>query len=324
MVRAEKVNGLNEIVPGNGSNGSKLEREIGKLGNELWRGDALVVASHTFLAAGETRKVAFMVTPENLPKKGFMSPDTKRAFLDVHIRSRYAHLALDVPEDFTEPLLSNGIGKGSLVKLDISNHGSRPIVLRQADQPLHLFVVPPGAEIKGDSLSAVFGNDIQMFGKRGEDWEKYYELVRDSRGRVRQEFRGVYLRINPDKNKRFWMPESDEPVALPAVSSYREARDLLFKEHFVKESDSPIPQNQLWIGQLPQQKIAPGIYGILSRDAFIKINKQFVKIQNAFQTQSPLLEGRVTEGEEVAHHVEIKGGAEWVLLTYARGRVVVG
>lgn len=309
---------------GNGNHGSKLENEIGKLGNELWRGEPLAVASLAFLPPGETRKVSFLVTPENLPKKGCMSPDTLRAFLSVHIRSRYAHLALDVPGDFTDPLLNNGIGKGSLVKLSISNHGSRPIVLREADKPLHLFMVPPGAEIKGESLTTALGTDIKMFGKKGEDWEKYYEQVRDRRGQIRQELRGFYLRINQDKDKKFWMPDSDDPIELPNLPSYREVRDFLFREYFVTESEQPMPQNHLWIGQLATQKIAPGIYGILSRSAFVKIGNQFVKIKNSFQTQSPLLEGRVTDGEELSHNVEIKGAAKWVLMTYARGKVVEG
>lgn len=308
---------------------SSIETDLRKLGDQLWRGEPLRLIDEVLLPPHSITPVSFMLPPDSLP------PVSLATFLSsgrVHVRSRNAHLGLDVPEDSIKKLCQV-IKKGELdqkdhVTLEMTNHGSRPVILGKDEKLLHFYVIPPAAEIKGDRLELFLGQEenrfIQMLGVEGEDW------VRDF-GESSQELQGLYLRINKDPRNTYWMPPSDGqlPIRLGELHSYREVREHLFQDDLVKISERPKPPGHIWIGQISEQKISPGIYAILSNEVYKREEDgMFKEISGEFQTECNLIEGRVnatSDGKDLSHHVEIVGDtAEWIRVTYARGKVVRG
>lgn len=283
-----------------------LEADIAKLGDEIWRGSPLAIVDEVTLPPHTKVPVTFSITPDNLPP---VSLPTFISNVRVHVRSRNAHIGLDVPENFVETLAGDIRSKKlnpERVKLEMLNHGSRAVRLRTGEKPLHFYIVPPSAEIKGSKLNNYIGREIHMMGTEDKDWVRYY-------GNYGLE--GIYLRINKDPDQMYWMPplldSQPKPITLADFHSYREVREHLFQEDFTKISDIGKPRGHIWIGQLSDQRIGPGIYAVLSNKVYKRDDDgNFKVIPGEFQTECNLIEGRVNEagdGSDLSHHVEIVG-----------------
>jgi len=322
MSRKEGI-GIGEFSRRNGEINTSLREETEAKSEKLWIGSPFVVAKDTELPAhAPAKQIPFIISTDNLPPN--LSPDELRDDLRQHIRSRYALSGLDLnPQDFNDQLIKGIKNLGEFksgnktIRLGIINHGSRPILLPRGAEPLHLFRVPQEAEIKGKDLETALGKakKIQMLGQKDKDWRIHYGL-NDS---LEKEADGVYVKINQDRDSKFWIPDSNETLRLDEFPTFREVRQYLFDEVFKGVyGDNSMPSDHLWIGQLAPQIIAPGICGILSNDVFKEKGGKLRKYNDAFQTESPLLDGRVDEGEAFSHLVEIKGTPEWVLINYVR------
>lgn len=299
-------------------------KELDHLGDTLWRGPALTVAETTLIS--DIASVPFVLEPRNLPFNGDVSLTAIRQ-LQVHIRSRYAHVGLDVLFDTGDQLVSTLLRRGGVprrkpteVYFVLVNHCATPVELRAGSQPFHFFYIPEAAYIKGGELKGIViglnGEERDMSGKKviikghqGVHWNWYEE----STGRGERVVNGIYMRIDP--NDRYWIPKSNIPIRLSETGTFQEARDYLFTNHFKSATDAefPLPKNGLWVGKLPYLTLISDVYAVLDPDAFYDVRgREFHKV--GLQTHSPLLEGKRTNHYP---HVEIKGPADW-----ARVRIV--
>lgn len=293
-----------------------IQKELKGFGNTLWIGAPLTVLRDTLINPNNSENIPFTIAPDNIPFNGNISAETLRLALELHIRSRWAHVALDIGKELIGQVI-NGVGdkeipkEGFGIMLRMVNHGSRPLLLQKEDRPFHFFITPNEARITGDELIDLMSTDnedgIFPFGEEGNHWRKHYEKKNDGNFL----FSGIYLRI--DEKERYWIPDSSASIIIPNYPTFNDVRTFLFENYFKKSNDRDfiMPSNHLWIGKLLPLQIGKGKYAKLDNNAFVDINGKFFR--KGLQTHSPLLDGRT-----VSHHVEVKGPADWVLVNFIR------
>jgi hypothetical protein len=296
-----------------------LQQDIERFGNVLWRGPALEVVNPLIIKPGEISAVEFSLEARHLPFDGDVSLDTLLC-LFPHMRSRYAHIGLDVMDvdkGIFEAVLNNGSpptpDNPLSIELLVNNHCARAVELAPNARPFHLFYHSDSAHIRGDELENKVGNSkyhpVHIRGEEGEDWI----IIRETSPTGKEESTGVYLKIDP--SEKFWIPPSSIPISITEEGSFQEIRGYLFKNIFKKTDDpeTPMPKEALWIGKGPFMRLAPDIYAMLDHEAYALINGTFEKV--GLQTHSPLLEGGRTNHQP---HFEIKGEAQWVRTTFIK------
>lgn len=307
-----------ESLDGNGH--ARLREEIEQLGTELLWGEPLEVVKDTVIQPNKGKKVRFRLSPESLPVPKVISSQTKKMFIRAHVRSRFAHIKQHIGVEFVDEVIQASernkfVEKGIEVDLPVVNHGSRPVLYRAGVRPVHLFAVPPASRVVGEELDSMLGpgKPIDLFGDEGGNWFKYSETTAE--GEVLQ---GIYLRV--DRRNRVWIPDSDDIIDLPDFPSFFEARQWM-QENLFKRIDDPVfpmPQNHIWVGDTMPMQLPDGIYGILDNTAYVDVGLPTFQ-PKGMQSESPLLEARSD-----TYRVEIQGPADWVLLRFARGQIVVG
>lgn len=309
------------ILPSrNGEVSSLLAREIQEFGNIIWKGDPFQIAHDTVIYPGEC-EVSIKVYPGNLPFNGKVSYGMYD-LMEAHMRSRYAHEFLDakkLAQRVRERLLrsprtptpENPVE----IKVKMINHGSRPIGLRTGDAPMHLFFVPPRAEIIGDELDSLIDNKvIGIEGKEGLQWFK-------DNNQGRSETKGVYLGIHKQARERFWIPPSDEVLYIPSGGTFEDVRAFLFDSNtgaFKKANDPKLsmPKGHIFVARLPFLSLPDNVYAILDLVAYAGDRRgTFPTV--GFQSNSPLLGPRANKAHNVEMQEENGEKAE-----YARVRIV--
>lgn len=298
-----------------------LQHDIELFGNEIWRGPAIEIAEQSkplVLKAGEIQDVKFRLEPRHLPFGGNISLEML-LLLSEHMRSRYAHVGLDVVD--VAQRVYDEVRKDSYpmpdepidVPVPVINHCARSLEVEPDAKLFHLFYTPERAYLHGEELESIVGNDedrpVYIKGKEGEDWV----IRRDTSPSGEIQATGLYLKIHP--SERYWVPPSDEPIRLPGEGSFKEVREFLFGNVFrnINYPDYTIPEGYLWIGKGPFMRLSHDYYVILEHDAFVRTNGDYERV--GMQTHSPLLEGGRTDHFP---HVEIKGNAEWVRASVVR------
>lgn len=277
-----------------------LSQEQLRAENSMWRGDPIRLYASATLPADSKTSVRFVINKGNLPPNN-------NAETEVHVRSRYAHMGLDIElrgSDISEQARRVIEGNKPHLVIPVINHSQRPVHV--TEDVLHLFSVPERALVRGSALELVVGNKpgkpIYIRGEEGRDYRIMYET--SSKGE--SVATALYLRIDP--NERFWMPPSNVPIELPKNITFSQMRELLFMYAFKRVNDPEyhMPRNGLWIGKGPSLKIHPNFYLKLDHFAFREKDEEFIKV--GMQTHSPLLEGGRTDH---VPHFEMKGNADW-------------
>lgn len=292
-------------------------KELEKFGNTLWRGTPLEVAQPHIIS--DANSVSFLLKQDNLPFKGDISVNIL-PHLQVHVRSRYAHLGLDVFYDTGEQLFKAAQEQGMLkegqqveVSLPLINHCARPIELPKGAKPFHFFLVPDAAYVRGKELEYMVGKEddktIRIRGRKGRDWRLYYETGPTGKKIAS----ALYLKVDPDE--RYWIPPTNVPIRLNEAGTFEQAREFLFTYLMKRTNDPefPMPPDGLWIGRGPHLSLKSDVYLKLDHDVFVEKNGAYERV--GMQTHSPLLEGLRTNHYP---HFELKGQADWARATVVR------
>jgi hypothetical protein len=301
-------------------------REVEQFRDVLWRFNPVEVAERIILPAADPIKgkssftsVPFLLKSENLPFNGVVSQNILSK-LQVHVRSRYAHLGVDVLLDtgvqLAEELKEKGVPteeKGIPVNITIVNHTARPITLPKGEKPFHFFYVPESAYVKGKELEEIVGNTpeklVRIAGSPRRQWNIDYQTTPSGK----RQAEGIFLRIDP--KERVWITPSTVSIEFPDyVGTFQHAREYLSRAFRpIHDSQDPMPANGLWIGRGPFLMLADGVYAKIDHDAYLQRGSEFFPV--GMQTHSPLLEGLRTQHFP---HFELKGDADWVRVTIIR------
>lgn len=303
-----------------------VQEEIERFGDKLWRGPAIEVAEQSkslFINAGETQDVEFRIKPaSNLPFGGNISLEVLLRLYE-NMRSRYAHVGLDVVN--VAQHIYDAFRRAGLEKFDRSfnapipviNHCERPLELEPNARLFHMYYYTEAAYIRGDELEDIVGNEedkpVYIKGKEGDDWI----IKRETTPNGDLQAIGIFVKIDP--NERFWIPPSDDPIKLSGEGSFREVREYLFENVFKKYDDPnfPMPKNALWIGKGPHMKLDSGIYAEIDHNVCIVNGDKYDIV--GMQTQSPLLEGERTNHQP---HFELKAEIEKGEICYASLKII--
>jgi hypothetical protein len=302
-----------------------LQQDIERFGNVLWRGPAIEIAEQSkklVLKAGGIQDVKFRLEPKHLPFGGKISFEML-LLLSEHMRSRYAHVGLDVVD--VAQHIYDAVRKDSFpmpdepldVSVPVINHCARSLEIESNAKLFHLFYPPEAAYVHGDELEGIIGNEedkpVYIRGDEGIDWV----IRRDTTPSGKIQATGLFLKIHP--TERYWIPPSDDNIRLPGEGNFQEARKYLFENVFIKtdHQDHVMPEGALWIGKSPFMRLSHNYYVKLEHDAYVRTNGDYKRV--GMQTHSPLLEGGRTEHNP---HVEIKGKADWVRASIIRNGAV--
>lgn len=289
-----------------------LQEDIVRFGDKLWRGPALEIVNPSTIKPEEMSLLEFKLEARHLPFNGDVCPDLLLD-LSAHVRSRYAHLGIDVMDvgqRIFENIYERGFPKPDSplhFGLNVFNHGKRSIILVDKAKLFHLFYTPEGACIRGEELENMIGNredkPVYIRGEEGKDWS----ISKESTPEGKEEARGVYLKIK--ESEKYWIPPANTPIRMLEEGNFRQIRDMLFRHYFKKTDDHyyPMPKDALWIGKGPYVRLSHDIYLMLEHDAYVFTNGRYEKV--GMQTHSPLLEGGRTDNDL---HLEVKGDADLV------------
>lgn len=296
-----------------------LKKDIERFGDALWKGPPFEVVNSLIIKAGEMIPVKFKLKAANLPFNGDVSYDLLGSLL-AHVRSRYAHLGVDVlniGERVSDTIQNEDFPKSDRqavpIEVVVANHGARPVEFAEGARPFHLFYVPPSAYISGEELESMVGNEankpVYIRGEEGTDWQ----MIKETAPTGEEQAIGIYLRINP--KERYWIPPSNVPLRISEEGTFQRSREDVFTYVLKKIDDPQYPmlEDDFWIGKGPFLCLAPNLYMKLDHRAYALNNDSFEKV--GMQINSPLLEGGRTR------HVvdfEIKGKGHWVRATVVR------
>lgn len=292
----------------------KSKYGIEEIGNTLWRGPALEVVSPITIKPERSAKVSFSIASSHLPFDGHIQEIVLQQLL-LHIRSRYAHLGLDLNMSFYEALMrKEGIpkeGKEAIMSIELINFGLRPIEITKGAKVFHPFIVPEKAYIKSGELERIVGNherkSVYIQGKNEEDWRMVYECNAEGL----DEAVGIMLKI--DKKERFRIPSSPDPIKMIENGTFADFREWFNENKETIDPNISLPDNAFWVGAGPHIALAPDIYMQLGLDTYQEIDREFIKCGS--QISSPLLEGLRTNHRP---HFEIVGQGEWIRASIVR------
>ncbi|EKD65192.1 MAG: hypothetical protein ACD_50C00164G0003 [uncultured bacterium] len=293
-----------------------FENERSRFGNVLWKGPPLEIIRPLKINALEMKKLEFRLKPEHLPFDGDISLESLPQ-LEAHVRSRYAHIGLDVIgvwQDISERVYKEGRSVfDNPIEATVINHSGRPIEFVPNAKLFHLFHAPEASYIHGEELESIIGTEKDMpvciKGEEGKDWIIARET---SPATGREEARGVFLRISVE---RYWIPPSNVPVRVTEEGSFHRVREDLFT-YILKKTDDPnypMARDSFWVGKSSHLELADDIYVKLDHEAYALTNGSFEKV--GLQTHSPLVEGGRTRH---SLHSENKGDVDWIRVTVVR------
>jgi len=262
----------------------------------LRKGNPLAVLAPIVIPPREIIDAAMTFNKSIIP----FYPDTipEEAALDVHVRSRWAHLGIHV-EDVNRRLmmlLFKNAGNDFVMTFPIKNLGDSPVELDGGI--FHFFTVPPAALVQGDELEDMltkqseFGETIVLGGENGQVTHAYVKA----------------------SDKRFVIPRQEEPIKVADFETFEDVRDhLKLKGYFKQVNPGEIRENQLYIAAMPDIKLPVDRYIIIGEKAYTRMpNGRF--LETGIHLRSPLVEAR---SNSHGHNLELIKG-DWVRIEVAR------
>ena len=289
--------------------------------NALWIGNSPKALATKIIRPGEVAGVPFYLDSSHfgLESAGEVSGKYLED-LGIHVRSRYAHLGLNVGERELRNILGTldsasikGSGIGLIIP--IMNLSSRPVRVNEGFGVFSLFHIPESAYIRGHELERMVGNksDKSVFiqGEEGEDWKFIYNE------NVGGFTTGLFLRLQD----WYYIPASDEEVDVSNFSTFKEFRSWFERNSIHHKYPHLEVPNQLLIAKGPNLILAPNICLRLGSEVFLEDDKGNFR-RFAEQTASPIIDGIRTAHRphfEVANRSwESLDGRFWIGVTAVR------
>ncbi len=233
--------------------------QLEKLGN-LWIGPDLALEKPLIVNPGEfIRGVNIIVNKRNLPDIEINRGALRS--LGLSIRSFYAQTGIDI--NFHSSELSNEMlkdindGKDTLIPIDITNHGQRPVEV--SGSVMRFFWANDRKRLRGiDLVNKIKSGEFVVEGTEGEDWylggnnENDKFTTKDERAK---EALCVVVRLKPE---RFYIPSDTEPVRKDNKLGTRDNLATFLK---------PIPPGEkvdFEIGETPKMVFGQNVVGVIN------------------------------------------------------------
>ncbi|MEK7571871.1 MAG: hypothetical protein AAB553_06365 [Patescibacteria group bacterium] len=204
--------------------------------------------------------------------------------INFHVRSRYAHLGLHLPDpnaNWLETFTKENQTEDTGIFVLVENHCARPILIEDNTDIVrpYRFAGPP---ITGEALKELLTKRmIDLTGEKGTDWEFWTHPDHP------EEPYGIELRLDP--RSRMWIPprDNDEPILIDTKgeTNRREAVNDLFVA--IDDPRFALPPDYLCISSTTSQVNLTDVHGFIDTSLPHKGNKK--------QIASPAINGDQTD-----------------------------
>lgn len=240
------------------------------------------------------------------PPDLLIEPSTRSRAAQIGIHVEHINFPGDsggqVPPEVWQKI-SNG--ESVVAQAYVINYAPHPIQIPAGTSLFRNFCRISGARLEEDSLiKALQDGRIRIDGTQGEDWEwclwKNYQRII-----------GIHMKLDPEK--RWYFPESDEPIRFPAGPNFRATIEAM-----MEPMPGTIDRKIFWVGQTKTAlHLSKGIDAVVSDGAQIG-HPAFDPDPEmlGLHTRSPLLDGGRTDWPIKVEEVGIPSSTNSVLLFF--------